>query len=385
MSGGRQPDGMYRVEVPLGSRAYDVLVGPDLIAEAGERIANRLGRRRAIVVTDETVAGLHLDRLETSLAASGIRCVTHVVPEGEASKSVEMLHGTVDAILDAELERGDVVVALGGGVVGDLAGFAAAITRRGMPFVQVPTTLLAQVDSAVGGKTGINTRHGKNLVGAFHQPALVLADTSTLETLPARHRRAGYAEIVKIGLLGDLAFFERLESLGAAAMHEGLVDAIATAVAGKAAIVAEDERESGRRALLNLGHTFAHAVERCADYDGRVVHGEAVGLGLALAFRLSAMLGVAPPQDAERVEAHLAAVGLPTRFTDVPVPIGAAELRRAMQQDKKVKDGVIRFVLVKRIGDAFVSSGVAPEALEAFLRDEGLPESLAQEETVPAP
>jgi len=385
MSVGRQPSAPLCVDVPLGERAYAVLVGPDIIAEAGSRIADRLGRRRAIVVTDEVVAGLHLDRLEAALASEGIRALTHVVPEGEGSKCLEVLGGTVDAILDAELERGDVVIALGGGVVGDLAGFAAAVTRRGMPFVQVPTTLLAQVDSAVGGKTGINTRHSKNLVGAFHQPALVLADTTTLGTLPARHRRAGYAEIVKMGLLGDAAFFDRLERLGAAAMHEDIAGTIATAVAGKAAIVVEDERESGRRALLNLGHTFAHAVERCAGYDGRIVHGEAVGLGLALAFRLSVALGICPREDAGRVEAHLAAVGLPTSFRDVPVCLGAAELAAAMQQDKKVKDGVIRFVLARRIGDAFVSSGVAPDALAAFLVSEGLPERLGEKETVPAP
>ena len=363
------------VPVPLGERAYDVVIGDGLIADAGHLVAARLGRRRALVVTDATVATLHLAALEDALAAGGIRTARHVVPAGEGSKSVAELHRTVDAILDAELERGDTVVALGGGVVGDLAGFAAAITRRGMPFVQVPTTLLAQVDSAVGGKTGINTRHGKNLVGAFHQPALVLADTATLATLPERHRRAGYAEVVKVGLLGDAPFFERLEALGARALTTGLGDAIATAVAAKAAIVVEDEREAGRRALLNLGHTFAHAVEACAGYDDRVVHGEAVGLGLALAFRLSAALGLCPRDDAMRVGRHLATVGLPTTFQDIPVALSAAPLMAAMQQDKKIKDGVVRFILVNRIGDAFVSAGVDPSGLAAFLKDEGLPPS----------
>jgi 3-dehydroquinate synthase len=361
-----------RIAVPLGERRYEVLVGPGLLAAAGEEIAARLGRRRAIVVTDGLVADLHLPALRDALADAGIRAACHVVPPGEESKSVGELHRTVDAILDAELERGDLVIALGGGVVGDLAGFAAAIARRGMPFVQVPTTLLAQVDSAVGGKTGINTRHGKNLVGAFHQPSLVLADTDVLETLPERHRRAGYAEIVKIGLLGDAAFFDRLEAQGPAAMRGGLVDAIATAVAAKAAIVTEDEREAGRRALLNLGHTFAHAVERSAGYDGRIVHGEAVGLGLALAFRFSVALGLCAEADAARVEAHLSAVGLPTRFRDLPVVPAAEDLVAAMQQDKKVKDGIVRFILVNRIGDAFVSDGVPPEALTGFLTAEGL-------------
>ena len=373
--------GPVRVPVPLGERAYEVLVGPGLIREAGTLIAGRLGRRRALVVTDDTVMPLHLEALTTALTAAGIHATVHCVPEGEASKSMDRFSAVVDAILDAALEREDLVIALGGGVVGDLAGFAAAVTRRGMPFVQVPTTLLAQVDSAVGGKTGINTSHGKNLVGAFHQPSLVLADTAVLETLPLRHRRAGYAEIVKAALLGDADFFDRLEARGRAATSEDLVDAIATAVAAKAAIVVADEREAGPRALLNLGHTFAHAVERCAGYDGRVVHGEAVGLGLALAFRFSATLGLCPQDDAERVCAHLSMVGLPTRFGDLPVSLGRAGLIAAMQQDKKVKDGVIRFILVEEIGKAFVSSGVSAEALSAFLEAEGLPQTVPGEET----
>jgi 3-dehydroquinate synthase len=364
-----------RIAVPLGARAYDVVIGPGLIGTAGARIADRLGRRRALVVTDETVAAAHLDPLAASLSGAGIRAGHHVVAPGEGSKAWPVLEGTVEAILSAGLERSDLVIALGGGVVGDLAGFAAAVARRGMPFVQIPTTLLAQVDSAVGGKTGINTAQGKNLVGAFHQPALVLADTEVLSTLPDRHRRAGYAEIVKIALLGDAAFFERLEAQGAAAMTGGLTDAIATAVAAKAAIVTEDERESGRRALLNLGHTFAHAVERCAAYDARIVHGEAVGLGLALAFRLSATLGLCRQDEAARVARHLRAAGLPTTFADLPVPMTAEAIAGAMAQDKKVRDGIIRFVLVNRIGDAFVSDGVDPETLAAFLTHEGLPPS----------
>ncbi|WP_439648295.1 3-dehydroquinate synthase [Acuticoccus kalidii] len=363
------------IDVPLGERRYDVVIGGGLLPAAGALIKDRLGTRRALIVTDETVAPLHLGTLQASLDAAGIGATAHIVPEGEASKSVTRLHEVVDAILDGELERGDIVIALGGGVIGDLAGFAAAITRRGMPFVQVPTTLLAQVDSAVGGKTGINTRHGKNLVGAFHQPALVIADTDTLATLPMRHRRAGYAEIVKAGLLGDRAFFERLEALGAAVLTDELIETIATAVQAKADIVTEDEREAGKRALLNLGHTFAHAVERCAGYDGRIVHGEAVGLGCAVAFRFSVALGLCPAEDAERVARHLDIVGLPTRFDQIPVPLTAKGLSEAMTQDKKVKDGIIRFVLVNAIGEAFVSDGIAPERLAAFLKDEGLPPS----------
>ena len=361
------------VHVPLGDRAYDVLIGEGLVANAGPIIAERLGRRRALVVTDEVVAALHLPALTASLDTAGIRSTAIVLPEGEATKSPARLMETVDAILDAGLERGDLVIALGGGVIGDLAGFAAAVARRGMPFVQVPTTLLAQVDSSVGGKTGINTRHGKNLVGAFHQPALVLSDLGVLATLSERHRKAGYAEIVKIGLLGDAAFFDRLEALGPRVFGDGLQEAVATAVAAKAEVVVADEREAGRRALLNLGHTFAHAVERCAGYDGRVVHGEAVGLGLALAFRFSQTLGLCPGQDTVRVERHLAAVGLPTTFDQLPVALDAPSLIAAMGQDKKVKDGVVRFILLNRIGDAFVSEGVPPEALRTFLHHEGLP------------
>ena len=369
------PERTLRVTVPLPGRAYDVVIGAGLIDNAGTLIAEVCGKRRAMVVTDEVVAEHHLDRLLDALGAGGIRAVQHVVGEGEASKSAPVLEALVSAILDAELERGDLVIALGGGVVGDLAGFAAAITRRGMPFVQVPTTVLAQVDSAVGGKTGINTAHGKNLVGAFHQPALVLADTGALETLSMRHRRAGYAEAAKAGLITDAAFFARLEALGPAALTEWLAQTIATAVAIKAAVVTADEREAGQRALLNLGHTFAHAVERCAGYDGRVVHGEAVALGLALAFRLSVRLGLCQSVDAERVAAHLRAVGLPTRFADLPVAFVGPQIQAAMAQDKKVKDGVIRFVLSRGIGEAFVSDGVDPAVIAAFLEDEGLPSS----------
>ena len=367
-------EGPRRIAVPLGSRSYDVLIGDGLIEVAGHELRAVSQARRAMVVSDATVAPLYLDALSRSLEGEGFATSAHIVAPGEGSKSFATLAEVVDAILAAGLERGDVVVALGGGVVGDLSGFAAAIARRGTAFAQVPTSLLAQVDSAVGGKTGINTVRGKNLVGAFHQPILVLADTLALATLAERERRAGYAEIAKIGLIGDADFFARLEALGSRAPYEDVVGSIATAVAAKAAIVTEDERESGRRALLNLGHTFAHAVERCAGYDGTIVHGEAVGLGLCLAFRLSAALDLCPDQDAQRVASHIGAVGLPTTFADITKPLSRGDLVAAMAQDKKVKDGVVRFVLAREIGDAFVSEGVADEALSQFLAKEGLPE-----------
>ncbi len=364
-----------RVHVPLPGREYDVVIGAGLMDRAGTLIREARPIRRAMVVTDDQVGPLYLPRLGAALAAAGIAAQTHTVRQGEHSKSAPVLLEVVDAILDAALERGDAVIALGGGVVGDLAGFAAAIVRRGMPFVQIPTSLLSQVDSAVGGKTGINARQGKNLIGAFHQPCLVLADTDTLATLSLRERRAGYAEVVKAGLIKDAPFFERLEALGADVLSEGIAQSIATAVAIKAAVVTADEQEAGERALLNLGHTFAHGVERIAGFDGRVVHGEAVALGLCLAFRLSARLGLANEVDADRVAAHLTAVGLPTTFADLPVRCVVPELQSAMAQDKKVQNGVIRFILTRGIGQAFVSDGVDPVTIAAFLQDEGLPSS----------
>lgn len=364
-----------RVTVPLGARAYDVVIGDTLIDEAGALITEARPLRRAMLVSDDVVGPLYRDRLAASLERAGIAVSHHEVAHGEASKSAPVLLSLVDAILDAELERGDAVVALGGGVVGDLAGFAAAIVRRGMPFVQVPTSLLAQVDSAVGGKTGINARQGKNLVGAFHQPIVVLADTSVLDTLSERERRAGYAEIVKAGLILDAPFFDRLEKLGADAPRRDIAASIARAVEIKADVVMRDEEEASVRALLNLGHTFAHGVERIAGYDGRIVHGEAVGLGIVLAFRLSVRLGLASEADARRVAAHIAAVGLPTTFAEITVPCTAEALQSAMTQDKKVRNGVIRFILTRGIGKAFVSDGVDPATIRAFLIEEGLPSS----------
>jgi len=359
------------VRVALGARSYDVVIGAGLIAQAGAELAAVLPGRNVAVVTDTNVAELHLAQLRRSLADAGIRSVDVVVPAGEGSKSFAVLQQVVEQLLEARLERGDAVLALGGGVIGDLAGFAAAITRRGMALVQVPTTLLAQVDSSVGGKTGINTPQGKNLVGAFHQPALVLADTDALDTLPGREFAAGYAEVVKYGLIGDAEFFAWLETNRAAVFAGGpaRVRAIAESVRAKARTVAADEHETGERALLNLGHTFGHALEAACRFDpARLVHGEAVAIGMALAHEFSAAEGLAPPADAERVRAHLTAAGLPTRMADIPgAPIDPDELMRHIGQDKKVKRGRLTFILTRGVGRAFIAEDVAPERVRGFL------------------
>jgi shikimate kinase/3-dehydroquinate synthase len=313
-----------------------------------------------------------------SLDAAAVRHTTIVVAPGEASKSIATFAEVVDGLLAAKLERADLVVALGGGVVGDLAGFAAATLKRGTRFVQVPTTLLAQVDSSVGGKTGINSRHGKNLIGAFHQPSLVIADTETLSTLPPRELRAGYAEVVKYGVIGDAAFFARLES-GWRDMLDGkpaLVDAIATSCAAKAAIVSRDELERGERALLNFGHTFGHSLEQLTDYDGtRLVHGEAVAIGMCLAMRLSSRLRLCPDEDRQRVEAHLAAAGLKTRVDEIAGFSAHAEtVLETMYQDKKVERGMLTFILARKIGDCFIAKNVDAGEIFTFLHEEaGLP------------
>jgi 3-dehydroquinate synthase len=365
--------GVAAVRVPLGGRAYDILVGRGLLDGAGPRIA-ALGARAAAIVSDETVAPLYAPRLAAGIEASGLRTALVTVAPGEASKSYATLARVCDAILDARIERGDLVVAVGGGIVGDLAGFAAAIVRRGVRFVQVPTTLLAQVDSSVGGKTGLNTRHGKNLVGAFHQPSLVLADTAALDTLPLREMRAGYAEVVKYGLVGDERFFEwcepnwrRIFAGGPERDH-----AVAESCRAKAAVVVRDEREDGERALLNLGHTFAHALERVTGYDAaRLVHGEAVAIGMCLAFRFSVRLGLCPGQDAGRLRSHIASVGLPTSLAEVPGGCGPADgLVDAMAQDKKVKDGALTFILARGIGRSFIARGVERSDVRAFLTEE---------------
>ena len=366
-------DAVETVRVELGERAYDIHIGPGLLARAGALVREALGDVRVGILTDETVGRLHLDALAEGLDAAGIEASAMTLPPGERTKSWERLRATVDWLLAERLERGDAVLALGGGVIGDLAGFAAAITRRGMAFVQAPTSLLAQVDSSVGGKTGINADAGKNLVGAFHQPALVIADTGTLDTLSERERRAGYAEVVKYGLIDRPDFFATLERRWREVLDGGPARgaAIAESCRAKAAVVAADEREAGARALLNLGHTFGHAFERAVGYEAdRLVHGEGVSLGMAMAHRFSVRLGLCPGQDAGRVEAHLRSVGLPTRIADVPGRFGVEELTDAIAQDKKVKRGSLTFILTRGIGRAFVARDVDPVELRAFLDDE---------------
>jgi 3-dehydroquinate synthase len=361
--------------VGLGERAYDVVIGHGLIAEAGARIAPLLGRARIAVVTDTTVAGLHGEALRASLAAAGITADFIAIAPGEASKSFEGLADLSDRLLALELDRGDLIVAFGGGVVGDLAGFAAAIYKRGVDFVQIPTTLLAQVDSSVGGKTAIDTPRGKNLIGAFHQPRLVLADLDVLATLPPRERRAGYAEVIKYGLLGDFGFFEWLEVHGPeviAGDSGALIHAVARSVEMKAEIVAEDEREAGRRALLNLGHTFGHALEAEVGFGEALLHGEAVAVGCAQAFRFSAAQGLVSSQDAQRADRAIAAVGLPTRIDQVAGgPFAASRLVGHMAQDKKAEGGRLTLVLARGLGETFVAKDVDAGALRDFLIQEG--------------
>jgi 3-dehydroquinate synthase len=362
------------VTVGLGERAYDILIGPGLLARAGQAIAARLRGVRAAIVTDANVAVAHLPALQAGLALAGIESTPIVVAPGEKTKSFEAMQEVVDGILAAKLERRDVVIALGGGVVGDLTGFAAGIVRRGMPFVQAPTSLLAQVDSSVGGKTGINSRHGKNLVGVFHQPRLVLADTSTLDTLPLREFRAGYAEVAKYGLIDRPDFFSWLEQNWREVFAGGQArtDAIAECCRAKAEIVARDEFETGDRALLNLGHTFGHALEGSTAYDGaRLVHGEGVAIGMALAHRFSARMNLASSDDAARVEAHLKAVGLPWRISDIPGALPPAEkLLDFISQDKKVERGALTFILTRGIGQAFIAKDVPASEVLSFLRDQ---------------
>jgi 3-dehydroquinate synthase len=362
-----------RVEVGLGERAYNILIGGGLIAEAGPLLADRLKGAAVAVITDETVAGLHLDTLASSLDAAGVRHVPIVLPAGERTKSFAHLEQAVDGVLAAKLERRDAVVALGGGVVGDLAGFVAGIVRRGMDFVQIPTTLLAQVDSSVGGKTGINTARGKNLVGVFHQPRLVLADTDTLDTLPPREFRAGYAEVAKYGLIDRPDFFAWLEANWREVFDGGpaRTRAIAESCRAKAEVVARDEFETGDRALLNLGHTFGHALEAAVAYDPqRLVHGEGVAIGMALAHRFSARLNLASPDDAARVEAHLRLVGLPVRIRDIAGELPDADgLMTYIAQDKKVSRGALTFILTRGIGRSFVARDVPSSELRTFLRE----------------
>ncbi len=361
------------VPVKLGDRSYDILIGAGLIDQAGQEISRRAKAVRVAVVSDETVAGLHLDRLTKGLDAAGIHSTPVLVAPGEKSKGFATLETVTNAILAARLERGDIVIAFGGGVIGDLAGFAAGIARRGMGFVQMPTSLLAQVDSSVGGKTGINTAHGKNLVGVFYQPQLVLADTDVLDTLSPREFRAGYAEIAKYGLIDRPDFFAWLEKnwRGIFAGGRERTEAIAVSCRSKAEVVARDERETGDRALLNLGHTFGHAFETATNYDStRLVHGEAVSIGMVLAHQFSAKMNLASPDDAARVEAHLRTVGLPVSIGDIPGEMPPADkLMDYIAQDKKVARGALTFILTRGIGQSFIAKDVPPSAVLSFLQE----------------
>jgi 3-dehydroquinate synthase len=367
-------DSEKTVHVELAGRSYDILIGSGSLSQAGKVLAPRLARPRLVVVTDQNVASLHLDRLIAALTEAGISSRSIELPPGEATKSFSGLAGLCDRLLAEGVERNDMIAAFGGGVIGDLTGFAAAILRRGIAYAQLPTTLLAQVDSAVGGKTGINTKLGKNLIGAFHQPALVIADTELLSTLPEREFRAGYAEVVKYGLLGDRKFYDWLDR-NAEALGRGepaaLRHAVAVCCATKARIVAADETENRERALLNLGHTFGHALEAAAGYSSRLLHGEAVAIGMAMAFRFSASLGLCPAADAEEAARHLDRAGLPVSPRQIAggAP-SAGELLDRMHQDKKTRSGRLTFILVNGIGRAFIAPDIDQNRLLFFLASE---------------
>ena len=372
MEAGMAAEGPTTVTVDLGPRSYEILIGRGVVERAGSEILQRLPEARAAVVTDENVAQLHLVTLTASLAAAGIEHVTITLPPGEDTKSLAGFGRLIDALLAARIERGDMVIAFGGGVIGDLAGFAAAVIRRGVRVVQIPTTLLAQVDSSVGGKTGINTPRGKNLVGAFHQPSLVLADSGILDSLSPRIFNAGYAEVVKYGLIDDAKFFTWLESnwRAIAAGWPEREHAIAVSCRAKARTVVADEREEGMRALLNLGHTFGHALEAATGYSDRLFHGEAVSIGVVLAHDFSARHGLAPAEDTVRLVAHLADVGLPTAMRQIPGDLPSAEaLMELMAQDKKVTRGRFNLILTRGIGKAFVARDIPGGEIEAFLAE----------------
>jgi 3-dehydroquinate synthase len=360
-----------RLRVELGARSYDILIGSGLIADAGRHIRHLASRAGAVIVTDSNVAALHLPTLEAALERAGIAHHAIRLPAGEQTKDFAHLARLSEDLISHRIERSSLLIALGGGVIGDITGFAASILLRGIDFVQIPTTLLAQVDSSVGGKTGINTAQGKNLIGTFHQPRLVLADLDALATLPMREIRAGYAEVVKYGLIGDAAFFAWLEDYGAALVDgdlEARHHAVAVSCAAKARIVGADEREAGQRALLNLGHTFGHALEAECGYGDELLHGEAVAIGMVMAFDLSARLGLCPSADAARVARHLASVGLPTGLDAIDGRRFAADrLIDHMRRDKKVSQGRISFVLTRGIGQAFLAKDVALDEVEGML------------------
>ncbi len=361
-----------KISVNLGNRSYDVLVASGLLTAAADHISPFLNRPRVVIVTDETVARLYLDPLADNLCAAGITVDQLVLPAGEKTKSFNHLENLCEELLRLQVERDDIVISMGGGVIGDLAGFASAILRRGCRFIQIPTTLLAQVDSSVGGKTAINTKHGKNLVGAFHQPALVLADVGVLNTLPPRELRAGYGEVVKYGLLGDADFFGWLEQHGAKLLAGNAayrVEAVKRSVEAKAGIVAQDERENGIRALLNLGHTFGHALEAHVGFSGKLLHGEGVALGIVLAFELSAQQKFCNSQDTQRVKKHFADVGLPVSIQDIDgFAATADDLMSHIYQDKKVSGGKLTFILARGIGEAFVAKNIPPARVSEFLK-----------------
>ena len=360
------------IRVELADRAYDILIGENLLSNASTYLAPVLARPRIVIITDKTVSSLHLAPLRASLDGAGIQNDVIVVSPGEATKNFSQLQGVLNRLLDLRVERKDTILALGGGVVGDLTGFAAAILHRGVNFVQVPTTLLAQVDSSVGGKTAINAAQGKNLIGAFYQPKMVLSDVATLDSLPTRELRAGYGEVVKYGLIDDFPFFEWLEEHGSDVLsgnRAALCHVIAVSCRSKAAIVARDEREGGDRALLNLGHTFAHALEAESGYDGRLLHGEAVAIGLHMAFALSSELGLCPRQETDRLQRHLISTGLPATVDQIELKGLTPEIiMQHMRQDKKVTDGRLTFILARGIGRAFIENNVAEDAVTRMLK-----------------
>jgi 3-dehydroquinate synthase len=365
----------YKVTVELGARGYEIVIGSGVLARAATHIAPLLSRPKLAIVADANLVDNHLPVLHAALRDAGIAHDSFIVPAGEGSKNFDQLADLCDWLLAQKIERNDCIIALGGGVVGDLTGFAASILRRGTRFIQIPTTLLAQVDSSIGGKTAINAKSGKNLIGAFHQPDLVLADMDALKTLPEREVGAGYAEIVKYGALGDAAFFAWLEENGkkVLALHEAVTaEAVARACRAKAAIVARDERETGERALLNLGHTFGHAFEALTGYNNALLHGEAVAYGMVLAFNFSVARGHCPQADASRLKEHIAASHLPYKMSAIGNgKFTAAALIEAMTQDKKVQNGQMRFILANGLGDTFIADNVSQAELHDFLVAEG--------------